>query len=467
MVRTILENRLTPETRLPSSRALAAHLGISRLTVTIVYQELTSQGYLQSRDRSGYFVAETVPHRRISPQAPVASRSALSWDEWIPPEPARRRVIRKPEDWRTYEYPFIYGQPDPDLFDHTAWRECVRQSIGRRDFSVLATDSYGRDDPTLVDYICSNTLPRRGITATPDQVLITLGAQNALYMAVDLLAGPERLTVMEEPGYPDFAEILARANCPVHYQPIDALGLNPAQLPDDVRLLMVTPSHNIPTGATMPLSRRRELLARAEAHNFLIIEDDYDFEMSYLAPPEPSLKSLDQAGRVIYVGSFSKSLFPGLRIGYMVGDSRFISQARRLRSSILRHPPGHLQRVTAYFLAQGHFDAHIVRMRHTLRTRRAAMVEALSHTRLGVVGASRQGGSSVWLTAPVGIDSGELAASLTSQGVLIEPGSVFFDNPPTPCPLFRLGYSSISEQRIAKGIALIDRAVSTLLRDRG
>ena len=207
----------------------------------------------------------------------------------------------------------------------------------------------------------------------------------------------------------------------------------------------------------MPLARRRDLLRRADEMDALLIEDDYDFEMSYLAPPAPALKSLDAAGRVIYIGSFSKSLFPGLRIGYMVGPAPFIARARALRAIMLRHPPSHLQRITAYFLALGHYDAHIVRLRQTLKDRRRVLEEAIARTSLRLEGAAAQGGSSVWLSAP-GTDSAALAARLQQDSVLIEPGAVFFENPPQPCPVFRLGYASLPAQRIPDGIALIDRA---------
>ena len=462
VVRAILESRARPGTRLPSSRQLAEALGISRLTVTLVYQELVSQGYLETIPRSGIAVAATVPHGRLRAVdvAMIAGQGAQGpdWPDWLSDHHLPRRVIRKPADWRDYRFPFIYGQADPDLFDHNAWRDCARRALGTRDFAELAADRYGADDPLLVDYICSNTLPRRGIIARPDEVLVTLGAQNALFLAVELLARVDRLAVTEDPGYPDFAETLRRAQSPTTFLPVDEMGLNPADLPEKTRLVITTPSHHIPTGATMPLDRRRDLIRRASAQDFLIIEDDYDFEMSYLAAPAPALKSLDQAGRVIYLGSFSKSLFPGLRIGYMVGPAPLIAQARALRSIMLRHPPSHLQRITAYFLGLGHYDAHIVRLRETLRHRRDLLETAIGATGLRIAGAPVAGGSSVWVHGGPGVDSADLAQRLQADSVLIEPGAVFFETPPKTCPYFRLGYGSIRDDRIAEGIALIAKA---------
>lgn len=457
---TILDTRARPGTRMPSSRKLAEYLGISRLTVTLVYQELVARGYLDALPRSGFVVSERAPQRRIDmPRRPTPTRD-VDWGGWLARRLGDRRQILKPQNWRSYPYPFVYGQVDPKLFDHSAWRDCARRALGTRDFTGLADDQLTQDDPVLVDYICKNTLPRRGIRAGADEVLITLGAQNAVWTAVQLLARPDRTAAVEDPGFPDFAEALRYARMPVEYVPVDAQGLDPAALSDGVGLVIATPSHNIPTGATLPLARRLELLRRADAQDFLIIEDDYEFEMSFLEPPSPALKSLDAAGRVIYIGSFSKSLFPGLRIGYMVAPPEFIREARALRAMMLRHAPGHMQRVTGYFLALGHYDAHVVRLRQTFRRRREALVAALAQTDFAILGASRHGGSSLWVAAPEGIDSAALNAVFGSQGVLVEPGHPFFADPPAPCRFFRMGYSSIDEGRIAEGVARMQASLA-------
>lgn len=464
LVGVLLESRAEPGTKLPSSRELAEHLGISRLTVTLVYQELMAQGYLESQPRSGYVVGSNVPHRRMRQDLPPSAVRPVVWEDWLRADLKRQRQIVKPADWRSYPYPFIYGQPDARLFNHSAWRDCARRTQGARDFSAMTDDQYGRDDPMLVDYICRNTLPRRGIRARPEEVLITLGAQNALYLAIELLARPNRTAVIEDPGYPDFAETLRMVGMPVLASPIDDRGLDPESLPADTGLVVVTPSHNIPTGLTMPFERRKELLAAADRQDFLIIEDDYEFEMSFLAPPEPSLKSLDQSGRVIYIGSFSKSLFPGLRLGYLVGPEPFIREARALRSVMLRHTPGHMQRVTGYFLALGYYDAHVVGLRRVFRRRREALVESLAGTGFVIAGAARHGGSSLWIEGPAGLDSAHFAEQLTGAGVLIEPGRPFFANPPEPCRFFRMGYSSIAEGEIRAGVAVMAAELARITR---
>ena len=195
----------------------------------------------------------------------------------------------------------------------------------------MTADYYDQDDPQLVEFIARHTLPRRGISASPEQILITLGAQNALWLTAQILLTQRRTAVMEDPSYHALRDILVRSRCHLVAVPVDRDGLPPEHLPDSADVIFVTPSHQCPTTATMPMARRRALLDHARDRGALIVEDDYEFEMSFLSPPSPALKSLDRDGRVIYVGSFSKSLFPGLRLGYLVGSEPFIREARALR----------------------------------------------------------------------------------------------------------------------------------------
>jgi GntR family transcriptional regulator/MocR family aminotransferase len=209
----------------------------------------------------------------------------------------------------------------------------------------------------------------------------------------------------------------------------------------------------------MPLARRQALLDKAEAEDFVIVEDDYEFEMSFLKAPSPSLKSLDKNGRVIYVGSFSKSLFPGLRLGYLVGPAPFIREARALRATVLRHPPGHIQRTVSYYLSLGHYDALVRRMSKAYHERRQVMVQALNDNGLTIAGQGTYGGSSVWLKAPNGCNTTELAEALRAKSVLVEPGAPFFASETPPQEYLRLAYSSIPSSRIPEGIHLIAQAI--------
>jgi GntR family transcriptional regulator/MocR family aminotransferase len=423
-----------------------------------------SSDYLTSRGRSGYFISETAPRQPDFPPAATAEVERVDYTALTGGRFSAAVSLSKPADWRSFPFPFIYGQADATLFDHQNWRLCAMRALGKRDFEALTDDWQERDDPLLIEYILRNILPRRGIAARADQVLITMGAQNGLWLAATVLLGRGRRAVVENPVYPGLRAILQQTECDVLPVDVDAEGLPPDRLPDGVDVVFAAPSHHSPTNATMPLARRLALLDEAARRDFVVVEDDYDFEMSYLAPASPSLKSLDREGRVIHAGSFSKSIFPGLRLGYLVGPAGFIREARALRVAVLRHPPGHVQRTAAYFLSLGHYDALVNRMKQTFRRRRIAMEEAILGCGLTVAQTGGFGGSSFWMRAPEGVDTVALAERLKTQGVLIEPGRVFFDPAGGPQNYYRLAYSSIPGSRIAEGIGRIAQEIGRSAR---
>ncbi len=450
----ILSGRFLPEEKLPSSRRLARHLGVSRITVTLAYNELIADDYITSHGRSGYFVSDGAPTAALQPMlGPTGDR--VDWGRALGQRFSGAVINEKPQDWRKFRYPFIYGQADETLFDRQSWRNCALQALGSRDFDVLTGDQFDADDPKLVEFIARHTLARRGIAARPQEILVTMGAQNALWLAAQVLLNQRRTVAIEDPCYPSLRAILDQTRCHVRPVKVDRAGLPADKLGRDIDVAFITPSHQCPTMATMPLDRRQELLNWASENDTLIVEDDYDFEMSFIAPPLPALKSLDKEGRVVYVGSFSKSLFPGLRLGYLVGAEPFIKEARALRSTVFRHPPGHIQRTAAYFLSLGHYDAMIRRMSRAFEERRRIMDDALEQHGLTVAGGGAFGGSSLWIKTPESIDTEDLAERLKEHSVLIEPGRPFFDETQAPRHFYRLAYSSIPAERIEPGIALI------------
>ncbi len=455
----ILAGRLPVGEKLPSSRKLAEHLGISRITVTLAYHELVADDYITSTSRSGYFVSETAPTARRSAIKGEMVRDTVNWDRAIQQDFAGGKWTKRTYNWRSYPYPFMYGQPDPELFNQASWRLCATQALGKKEFDSLTSDYAEQDDPELINFIVRHTLPRRGILARPEQILVTVGAQNALWMTAQILLNKDRAAVYENPGYPGIREILRHTGCVRYPVEIDDDGLAPDMLPKDFDALFITPSHQCPTTTTMPMARRHELLRLANERDFLIVEDDYEFEMSFIKAPSPALKSLDEDGRVIYVGSFSKALFPGLRLGYLVGSEPFIRQARALRLACLRHPPGYMQRTTAYFLGLGHYDAMIKRMRTVYHKRRQITAEALAQTEMKVAGSASFGGSGFWLETPLHVDTEVLQQQLAENGVLIEAGHPFFDGDNAPRNFFRLAYSSISADKIPEGIRRISQAI--------
>ncbi|MCG6901393.1 MAG: PLP-dependent aminotransferase family protein [Rhodobacter sp.] len=457
----ILSGRLRAGERMPSSRKLAERLGVSRITVTLAYTELVSNDYLTSRGRSGYFVSENAP---LPPQfdlpAQTGPADGVDWNRAIGQRFSSYESLARPADWRSYRYPFIYGQADASLFDHQNWRLCAMKALGQRDFDAMTADYYERDDEKLIEFISRQILPRRGIAARPQEVLLTLGAQNALWLAAQVLLTQRRMAAIENPCYPGLREILEQTRCKLTAVDVDADGLPPDALPAGVDVVFSTASHHCPTNATMPVDRRRALLERAARDEFIVVEDDYEFEMAFASSPSPALKSLDRTGAVVYIGSFSKSVFPGLRLGYLVGSEAFIREARALRALVLRHPPGHIQRTVAYFLSLGHYDAQVRRMGAAYAGRRAVMDSAIRSHGLDLAGRDTFGGSSFWMRAPDSVNTTDLALRLREKGVLIEPGRAFFGPDDDNQRFYRLAYSSIPATRIPEGIALIAAEIS-------
>jgi len=455
----ILSGRMRRGEKLPSTRRLAAHLGVSRITVTLAYAELVASDFLTAKGRAGYYVSPEAPEPPAF-QPPPATASAVDWTAALARRFAGQPWPEKPRDWARYRFPFIYGQPDRTLFDRANWRLCALQALGPRDFEAFAADQFDGDDPLLVEFVLRHILPRRGILARPDEVLITLGAQNALWLAAQILLAPGRAAAVEDPCYPALRGILATTGAAVTPVPVDADGLPPQAVPDGTSVIFTTPSHQSPTNATMPRARRLALLDRARALGATVVEDDYEFEIAFLGAPLPALKSLDADGRVIYLGSLSKALSPGLRLGYLVGPAAFLREARALRATVLRHPPGHVQRTAAHFLSLGHYDAQIHRIGRAFRERRAVMAAALEANGLTVAGSAAFGGSSFWMRAPEGTDTTALAARLRDREVLIEPGAPFFAGDAPPRHFYRLAYSSIDAGRISEGVARIAEALA-------
>lgn len=450
----ILSGRFRKGEKLPSSRRLADHLGVSRITVTLAYTELQANDYLSARDRSGYFVSDNAPEPPgFSARHPKQDR--IDWSRALGRKFTGGVTPDKPQNWSSYRYPFVYGQADPSLFDHGNWRQCALRALGQKDFHAMTTDYFDQDDPQLIEFVARHTLPRRGILADPSEILITMGAQNALWLTAQVLLTQRRTAVVEDPCYHALRDVLTQSRCHLTPVNVDRDGLPPDVLPAQADVIFTTPSHQSPTNATMPLKRRKALLKKAQEMDALIVEDDYEFEMSFLKSPMPALKSLDTDGRVIYVGSFSKSIFPGLRLGYLVGSRAFIREVRALRTSVLRHPPGHIQRTAAYFLSLGHYDSLIRKMGQVYANRRSVMEDALNQNDLKITGRGLFGGSSIWMQAPDGTDMNEVDARLRVRGVLIEPGIHFFHGESPPRNFYRLAYSSIPARRIPDGVAIL------------
>ena len=461
IAQAVLDRRLPPGTALPSSRRLAEILGISRNTVILAYGQLAQEGFIAARSRSRPMVdpAALVNAARAAGVRPDTPLRRPDWARRLLSRPSRTRHVTKPLDWYNYRFPFVYGQPDPALFPIAEWREVVQMSLRSVAIRDWAGDHVDADDPLLIEQLQKRVLPRRGIWVSPDEILVTIGAQQALSLAAGLLLGSGRTVAIEQPGYPDIRNLCRQFGARIRPLPMDRHGLRLGDGLAGCDMLFVQPSHQNPTTVTMPLARRQELLQAASAHDVVIVEDDYDSELTFVGDATPALKALDRDGRVIYVGSVSKTLAPGLRLGFMVAAPEFIAEARAMRRLTARHPPANNQRAVALFLQLGHHDAAIKRLIAAYRDRAAAIAEGLRIHLPDFAFQPPAGGSALWAAGPAGLSMTTVAAIAAAQGLLFDPGAVFFDHPAPPDNVLRLGYSAIPIDRIGPGIQLLARLV--------
>lgn len=459
VVAAILDRQIAASMPLPSCRILAEKLGVARGTVVLAFQQLVDQGFLVARERRGHFVNPDViasPPRPVNAQQPVGQ---VDWKALRRVRPTELATPPKQENWIKTAYPFVYGQFDPSLFPTAEWRECNRMALAVLEIRNWAADVGDRDDPLLIEQIQARLLPRRGIFANPDEIMVTLGAQNALYMLAALLMAKGAKVAMEDPGYPDARAIFGLAGAEIAPVPVDAKGIVTSAIPSDANFVFVTPSHHCPTMVSMSADRRSDLLARAQRDNQIIIEDGYDGQLID-SGPQQALKSLDRSDRVIYVGSMSKTLAPGLRLGYIVASADLIAELRALRHFMLRHPPANNQRAVALFLSLGHHDALVRRLSAAFDERRARLAQALAQYMPAWRSTDAAGGSSVWLEGPRWADTSQIAEQVASRGVIIEPGDRFFNAADKPTRFMRLGISSISLQHIEPGIRELSNSIS-------
>ncbi|MBN9072112.1 MAG: PLP-dependent aminotransferase family protein [Rhizobiales bacterium] len=452
IVAAILDRQIAASMPLPSCRILAEKLGVARGTVVLAFQQLVDQGFLVARERRGHFVNPDVLATPAKPaRKPPEAANAVDWK-------ARRKIVASEMppsanygNWIKSSYPFVYGQFDPTLFPTAEWRECNRMALAVLEIRNWAADMVDRDDPLLIEQIQARLLPRRGIFANPDEIIVTLGAQNALYMLATLLMGKGTKVAMEDPGYPDARSIFRLAGAEIAPVPVDASGIVTSAIPSDAGFVFATPSHHCPTMVPLSAERRQDLLARAARDNQIIIEDGYDSQL-FDEAPQQALKSLDRSGRVVYVGSMSKTLAPGLRIGYIVASAELVAELRALRRFMLRHPPANNQRAIALFLSLGHHDALVRRLSAAFEERRKRLVHAISAFLPEWRPTNPAGGTSIWLEGPRGTDARAIAETAATRSVIIEPGDRFFDQADKPSRFMRLGISSIALQHIEPGI---------------
>ena len=468
LVDGIINGAFPPGMKLPSSRKLAQQLDVARNTVVAVYQHMVADGYLVSRQRSGIFVNEKMLESRVGAGGRTSAAGRAKAAPWLRPEvvdqPRGHDLLDLP-NWSRYPYPFIDGKFDSTLFPLTEWREASRLSLSVADVIEWSTGSGDADDAMLLEEIRTKILTRRGIQARPDQILITTGTQNSLYLISQLLADSKTTAMIEEPGNFAMRELLRQRGASVGPQKVDDEGLLVTAALGEADLVYVTPSHQIPTAVTMTLERRQALMEAAHSDDFVIIEDDYECETSYMDHPLPALRSMDPDGRVIYVASFSNVLAPGLRLGFIVANSEFIQRARRLRRDILDHPPLNNQRTAAFFLSLGHYDALMMRLGRVLRERRAALRRALNNVRgIPLEISPEVGGTTYWVRTPDDFDVSNLAVEAERHGILIEPVSRYYDVKENAENCFRMSVTSLVVDKIRPGVERLVELIRELVK---
>ncbi|AKX45001.1 2-aminoadipate aminotransferase [Thiopseudomonas alkaliphila] len=463
----ILDGQIPLDKALPSSRKLASELNVARNTVVLVYEQLLDDGYLLAKSRSGFFVNADIlqGHAQQQSGAKNTQGQPIAWENLLSIRPSLQHNIRKPKDWYNYEFPFLYGQLDPTLFPTQHWRECSRDAMNVQNIRSWSIDHFDEDDPLLVEQIRTRLLPRRGVWAKAEQILITVGTQQALWMTAQLLLKPNRRFGMENPGYVDMYNIARLFTDNIQLLTVDEQGMQPELIAADCQLVYVTPSHQSPTNVTMPLKRRRQLLELAEKNNFLIIEDDYNSETNYESNPTPALKSLDQNDRVIYMGSLSKTLAPGLRLGYMVAHPTLIQEIRAMRRLMLRHPPANNQRTLALFIERGYHDVLLRHVHRVLKERWKCMSEALQRHLPQFSTASNVGGTSFWLKAPEGLDFRKLQALARKHSILIECGDIHHFAQGEH-EYLRLGFTAIPAEKIEPGLTCLAQLIPLAMTKR-
>jgi GntR family transcriptional regulator/MocR family aminotransferase len=466
IARAIACGELSPGSRAPGSRALAARVGVSRNTVLLAYQQLAADGFLTGRERSGLFVSSDG-----RPAAgDVAGAAAVQAPPlWTPPlrvlaPPAHQAHAhahargRTPPDWARYPYAFIDGLIDPAMFPAADWRDALRRALAPRDQAIWAGGLGDADDPLLVEEIALRVLPRRGVHARPDEILITSGARQGLSLAFALFADTRANIVVEAPGEPHVLDLARLARASVRPRPVDPGGLV-IDAGEAADVVLVTPGCHYPTGAVMPLRRRESLLQWAGRTGAVVVENDMAGESIGPQVALPALRGLAGGGQVVHVADLAAVLGPALRLGYMVADARIVAAARRLRSLTAEQPPLLSQRAAAHFIGRGGYARLLAFTGRMLERRRGALVEALNHyLQRWVAIDPSAGGSSVWVRGPASLDVAGLARDAEQNGILIEAAPVAG----AAEGAFRLGVTGVPLERIRPGVA----ALAGLIRAR-
>jgi len=476
----ILSGHLVGGGRLPSTRALAIEVGVSRTTVQLVYEHLLNEGYVEGKVGSGTYVASVLPDTLLQASAQLSGQLRLGKAQikggqaakTAPGLSGRGRVLSTvspmppPLPPRTSAgYAFLGGMPALDAFPHALWGRLLARQW-RRSYQSF----FGYRDPAgywpLREAVAGYLGAARGVRCSPEQIVIVAGSQQALDLSARLLLEPGDAAWVEDPGYPNARGALAAAGARLVPVPVDSKGLMVEQgvaRRADARLAYVTPANQFPLGVSMSLPRRLALLEWAREAGAWIIEDDYDSEYRYAGPPLPALQGIDEHGRVIYVGTFSKVLFPGLRLGYVVLPPDLVDAFTAARLFADAQSPVLEQAVAAEFIAEGHFSRHVRRMRALYADRQAELTRVLHQRLAGVLRATAaEGGMHLVAGLEGGVSDREVARLAAQAGLWAAPLSTFAISA-VERPGLLLGFAAVSHVEIRIGVRMLQRVFASTL----
>jgi GntR family transcriptional regulator/MocR family aminotransferase len=452
----ILSRQLVGGLRLPATRMLATELGVSRNTVVNAFDQLLAEGYMEGRVGAGTYVARVLPDEVLYVAAPQGENNGASHAERTISQRGRlvSTVARRDIDSHKIPHAFRPGLPALDAFPSRIWSGLLLKHWRNPSPQLL-----GPGDPAgyrpLREAVASYLGAARGVRCHPDQVIITAGSQQALDLVARALLDPGDAAWIEEPGYLGTRRALLGASIQLAPVPVDSEGLDVTagiECAPQAKLLCVSPSCQYPLGMTLSLARRLALLEWAAKAGAWVLEDDYNSEYRYANRPLAALQGVDTEGRVLYVGSFSKVLFPSLRLGYLVAPPNLVDAFVAMRSGTDVHPPTPEQVVLTDFIAEGHFARHIRRMRSLYAERQAILVEAAAQELKGLLEV-RPADAGMHLIGwlPPGTDDNGASARAQAHGVYAPALSSFYLNEPGP-PGLLLGYTGVSEQEIREGV---------------
>jgi len=447
--RAILDGRLSAGSRLPSTRSLSATTGVSRSIALAAYDELFAEGYIEGRHGSGTYVTGDLP--ALPRPALPAPTGSPRWLQPMPPPP-------EPELDVPGAIEFRLGRPYTTQLPADVWRRVWNDVSGQ-----LPPSDYGpaAGDPELRAAVAGYLRRSRGVACSAEDVIITGGAIQALDLISRAVLAPGQPVGFEEPGYPMARQVLEARGAMLVPVPVDDDGMRVECLPlgpDAPLLVYVTPSHQYPLGARMPVARRVALLEWARANDSLVVEDDYDSEFRFDAPPLPALAGLDTDGRVAYIGTFSKVLSPALRVGYVVAPKPLRERVERYKRLTDFHTPWPLQRALAAFMIGGHLERHIRRMRKHYGEKRAALKDGLSPVAHLAHLRGLDAGLHVFLELEPGLNVQAIVARAMAAGVIVSTVESYYIGRPSRHGLL-LGYGGLDLAQIATGAHVLTAAI--------